>query len=186
MRKALDFFYGAALAGTCLAMVTIASLVLVQVAGRVLDQLLVLLGQPRLGIAVPSLAEFGGYLFGVAAFLALAPALRSATHIRVTLLLRALGPRSDRLMTGGAIVVALALTGFVTWAMGVQSWASYQRGAMSYGMVPIRLWIPQTLMTLGLALLAVALIDELVALIRHGAAAFRTAERDRDIIDGGH
>lgn len=186
MRKALDFLYGAALLGTCLAMVTIATLVFVQVMGRVLDQVLVMLGQARLGLAVPSLAEIGGYLFGVAAFLALAPALRSATHIRVTLVLRALGPRADRVMTAVVILIALGLTGFITWAMGVQAVASYQRGSMSYGMLPIRLWMPQGLMTLGLALLAIALVDELLALIRNGTAPFRRIEQNRDIIDGGH
>ncbi|MFC7704674.1 TRAP transporter small permease [Plastorhodobacter daqingensis] len=186
MRKALDYLYGAALFGTCAAMVAIAALVFTQVLGRALDQVLVALGQARLGLSVPSLGEIAGYLFGVAAFLALAPTLRSATHIRVTLVLRAFGPAGDRFMTGLVILIALGLTGFITWAMGMQAMTSFQRGSMSYGMLPIRLWIPQGLMTLGLVIFAIALLDELIALLRNGTAAFRDIERGRDITEGGH
>ncbi|MFD1910602.1 TRAP transporter small permease [Halodurantibacterium flavum] len=186
MRKALETLYGAALAGTCIALATIALLVFLQVSGRALDQVLVALGQPRLGLSVPSLAEIGGYLSGVAAFLALGPALRSASHIRVTLVLRAFGPRGDRIATALVLLVALGLALFMVRAMGAQALTSYQRGSMSYGMLPVSLWIPQGLMVLGLAIFVLALLDELVTLIRRGTAPFRDIERNREITEGGH
>jgi TRAP-type C4-dicarboxylate transport system permease small subunit len=99
MRKALDTLYGAAMVGACLSMVAIATLVFIQVAGRVIDRGLALMGLPRWGISIPSLAEIGGFLFVAGATLALAYTLRAAGHVRVTLLLRLVGPAGNRALT---------------------------------------------------------------------------------------
>lgn len=186
MRKALDALYGAALVGACLAMVVIATLVFVQVISRVLDRIVVFFGMPRYGFIVPSLAEIGGFLFVAAAFLALPATLRAAGHVRVTLVLRYLGAAGDRIMTGLVLLVALGLTIFATWAVTVQTIASYSRGSVSYGIIAIPLWLPQAVMTLGLVLFAVALLDEFVSVLRGGEPAFRETERNREITEGGH
>jgi TRAP-type C4-dicarboxylate transport system permease small subunit len=93
MRKALDALYAGALVGACLAMVAIAALVFLQVGGRVVDRMLTWFGASRIGFAVPSLTEIGGFLFVAAVFLALPATLRAAGHVRVTLALRVLGER---------------------------------------------------------------------------------------------
>ncbi len=186
MRKALDALYGAALVGACLAMVVIATLVFIQVMARVLDRIVVFLGMPRYGFIIPSLAEIGGFLFVAAVFLALPATLRSAGHVRVTLVLRYLGAAGDRVMTVLALLVALGLMAFATWAVTIQTIASYNRGSVSYGIIAIPLWLPQAVMTVGLILFVVALLDELVAILRGGDAAFREAERNREVTEGGH
>ncbi|MCO6390151.1 TRAP transporter small permease subunit [Aliihoeflea aestuarii] len=186
MRKALDALYGAALVGACLSMILIASLVFLQVLARLLDRVVMLFGMPRFGFIVPSLAEIGGFLFVASAFLALPAALRSAGHVRVTLALRYLGARGDRIMTGFVLLVALALAVFATWSIGALTMSSYTRGSLSYGLVAIALWIPQAVMTTGLGILVIALVDELLAVLRGGDAAFRTIERNREIDEGAH
>lgn len=186
MRKTLDTLYSAALVGACLAMIVIAVLVFVQVVARVVDRAAVLVGAPRFGFAIPSLAEIGGFLFVASAFLALPAALRAAGHVRVTLLLRRLSPAGDRVMTALVLVVALGLTIFATWAIGVLTFSSFQRASVSYGIIAIPLWIPQAIMTTGMVIFTVALLDELLTLLRGGEAAFRTAERTREATDGGH
>ncbi|MHB2266535.1 TRAP transporter small permease [Aliihoeflea sp. PC F10.4] len=185
MRKALDALYSAALFVACLSMVLIASLVFIQVLARIVDRVAVTLGMARFGFIIPSLAEIGGFLFVASAFLALPAALRAAGHVRVTLVLRFLSERGDRIATAFVLLVAFGLTLFATWAIGGQTLASYQRGSVSYGLIAIALWIPQAVMTSGLAILAVALADELVTLLRGGEAAFRLAERNREIGEGG-
>jgi len=186
MRKALDALYGAALVGACLAMVVIATLVFIQVLARVLDRIVVLFGMPRYGFIIPSLTEIGGFLFVAAVFLALPATLRSAGHVRVTLVLRYLSVGGDRVMTVLALLVALGLTAFATWAVTIQTIASYNRGSVSYGIIAIPLWLPQAVMTAGLILFVVALLDELVATLRGGEAAFRVAEQNREATEGGH
>jgi TRAP-type C4-dicarboxylate transport system permease small subunit len=183
MRKALDALYGAALVGACLAMTAIASLVFLQVLGRIIDRLATWFGLGRIGLAIPSLAEIGGFLFVAAAFLALPYTLRAAGHIRVTLALRFLGPTGDRIATVTVLVAGLGLAAFAAWNVGLQSLASWQRGSVSYGLIPIALWIPQAVMTTGLGLLALALLDELAAALR-GEPAFREAERSRETGEG--
>lgn len=186
MRKALDALYGAALVGACLAMVVIATLVFIQVMARVVDRIVVFFGMPRYGFIIPSLAEIGGFLFVASAFLALAATLRSAGHVRVTLMLRYFGPAGDRVMTVLVLLAALGLATFASWAVGVQTFASWQRGSVSYGIMAIPLWIPQAIMTSGIVIFAVALLDELVAILRGGEAAFRATERNREATEGGH
>jgi len=186
MRKALDGLYGGALAAACLAMVTIASLVFIQVLGRMTDRVADWLGLGRFGFAVPSLAEFGGFLFVAAAFLALPYTLRAAGHVRVTLILRFLPPAADRWMTALVLLVATGLMCFAAWFMGWQTVASYERGSVSYGLIPIPLWLPQAVMSLGIVIFVVALVDELVAVLRGEGAAFRTAELEREQAEGYH
>ncbi len=186
MRKALDLLYRGALAGACLAMIVIAALVFIQVLARVLDRIVVFFGMQRYGFIIPSLAEIGGFLFVAAAFLALAATLRSAGHVRVTLMLRYFGAETDRIMTLLVLIVAIALTGFALWAVGTQTLASYARASVSYGILAIPLWIPQAVMTAGIGIFAIALVDELVAVLRGGDAAFRVAELSREAGEGGH
>lgn len=186
MRKALDALYGAALAGACLSMIAIAALVFVQVMARVVDIVAVFLGMPRYGFIIPSLAEIGGFLFVASAFLALPATLRAAGHVRVTLLMRWFGPRGDRIMTFLVLLVAIGLTAFALWSVWLLTWASFVRGSLSIGIVAIPLWIPQGVMTAGLAIFGLALVDELVAMLRGGEPAFRTVENGREASEGGH
>ncbi len=186
MRKALDALYGAALFGACAAMVAIASLVLVQVLGRLADRIGSFLGLGRFGFAVPSLAEIGGFLFVAAAFLALPATFRAAVHVRVTLLVGWAGPRTDRFLTALALVVALGLTAYASWTVGGQALASFERGSVSFGLIAISLWIPQVVMTAGLVILAIAILDDLVAVLTGGEAQFRQVERSRAVGEGGH
>lgn len=186
MRKALDALYGVSLIGACLSMVLIATLVSLQVLGRVADRLAVLLGGARYGFAIPSLAEIGGFLFVSSAFLALPAALRSAGHVRVTLALRLFGDRGDRVMSIFVLAIGLCLAAFAAWAIGVQTLASFERGSVSYGLVPIALWIPQAVMTLGLAVFVIALLDELVTALSGHEPAFRQVEKQRETGEGAH
>ncbi len=180
MRKALDTLYGAALAAACLAMIAIAALVLVQVTGRMLDRALVWAGASRLGIAVPSLAEIGGFLFVASSTLALPATLRAAGHVRVTLLLRLMGPVGNRVLSALVLAVALGLAVFATWHIGLRALDTWTMGRVSYGLIRIPLWVPQAVMTTGFVVFCIALADELIAALRGHDPAFRAEERRRE------
>jgi TRAP-type C4-dicarboxylate transport system permease small subunit len=186
MRKALDALYGAALVGACLAMIIIVVLVFAQVLGRVVDRIAVLFGFERFGFLVPSLAEIGGFLFVATAFLALPSTLRAAGHVRVTLLLRNLRPAADRAATVLILLTSVAMAAFASWSVTMQTLASYHRGSLSFGIIPVPLWVPQGIMTIGIVLFTVALLDELIAALRGGEARFRETERHREVAEGGH
>jgi len=186
MRRALDLVYAAALVASAAALVLIAVLVLLQIGGRILDRTLLAVDQPAVGFQVPSLAEIGGFLFVGAAFLALPATLKSAGHVRVTMLAQTLPPRAAHAVTVAVLAVALALAVFATWHSGLQAIDSWAFSSVSFGMVRVPLWIPQGVMTLGLGLFALALADELVTALAGGTPAFQSAEARRGVDAGGH
>ncbi len=186
MRRALDLTYAAALAASAIALVTIAVLVFIQILGRILDRALLALGREVIGLQVPSLAEIGGFLFVAAAFLALPATLRAAGHVRVTMLARALPALLAKALTVLVLAAALGLAGFATWHSWLQVLDSWQFNSVSFGMIPIPLWIPQGAMTVGLALFALALADELITALRGKTPAFAAAETGRSLDEAGH
>lgn len=179
MRKALDGLYASALGAACMAMVAIAALVLVQILARVLDRALVIAGASPLGFSIPSLSDFGGFLFVAAATLALPATLRSGGHVRVSLLLALGGPALKRALTLLALLAALGLGFFAAWHSGAQAMDAWRFNSVSFGMVRVPLWIPQGVMTLGLGLLVLAVADELMTALRGQPPAFQRAEEAR-------
>ncbi|WP_212523311.1 TRAP transporter small permease [Actibacterium sp. MT2.3-13A] len=179
MRRLLDRLYDAALALAALTFAAIAVLVLIQIAGRLIDRAARAIGAPPPGLTVPSLAEIGAFLFIGAVFLGLAGTLRAGGHVRVTLLTRAMAPGAARLLGLAVTLCAVGLAGFATWSSAVQTLDSWRFGSLSYGMVKVPLWLPQGVMTLGLALLGVALLDAMAALARGETPAHEQAEAAR-------
>ena len=176
MRRALDTLYAGALWASALCLAAIAMLVGAQLAGRIVDGTLALVGLPRTDFVVLSLAEICGYLLGAASFLALAGTLKAGAHIRVTMALGALNERLRRFAEIWAFALALAAAIYMTWHLASFGWYSYQFGDVSSGVIRVPLWVPQAAMTLGAAILTIALADELVRVIRLGRPSFRAAE----------
>lgn len=185
MRRLFDGIYAAGLVGACLCMVAIAGLVGAQVGGRILDRALIWAGGTPIGLQVPSLAEIGGFLFVAAAFLALPATLRSGAHVRVTVLANLLAGPAARALSALVLAGALALAVWAAWHLGAQALDSWQFNTMSFGRVRVPLWIPQTVMTAGMVLFAVALADELIATLRGEMPAHRRAETERTRAEEG-
>ena len=164
MRRALDALYrvSGVVAAACLAL--IACLVLAQIVGR------------AAGVLVPGADDLASYALVATSFLALAYTLKAGGHIRVALLLRRLPPRPRRLAELGALALGSAITLYFAWFAIELTWLSWRFGDMSQGVLPIPLWLPQSVMTAGLIIFAVALIDELVLVLKGGLAGYQEAE----------
>lgn len=177
MRRILDRTYDTALWAAAATFAAIAVLVLAQILGRLTDRAARALDLAPPGLTIPSLAEFGAFLFVGAVFLGLAGTLQAGAHVRVKLLVRALPPNAARGL--GALVCAGAagLAAFATWSSALQVADSLRFDTVSYGTIPIPLALPQGVMTAGLAIFCVALIDACATLARGGQAAFDAAER---------
>ena len=180
MRAALDRLYASALALSAAAFAAIAVLVLIQILGRLADRIARWIGAPPPGITIPSLAEIGGFLFLAAVCLGLAGTFVGGGHVRVSLLTHALPRRASRAVSMLIAALGGGLAAFATWSSWTQALDSWAFASVSYGMIRIPLWIPQGAMTLGLALLCLALIDTLVVLARGGTPPVEHGET------GGH
>ncbi|GGG28146.1 membrane protein [Caldovatus sediminis] len=159
MRRALDRLYlgAAVLAGMCL--VAIAVLVVAQIAGRLA------------GVFIRGLDQLSGYLLAAATFLALAHTFATGGHIRVELLLERLPPRSRRAVNLACLLLATAVIGYFAWHAVVTTWQSYEFMEVTVGLLAVPLWIPQSVMAIGLCIMFVAVADALVTALDRRAPA---------------
>ncbi|MGE5118152.1 MAG: TRAP transporter small permease [Betaproteobacteria bacterium] len=150
MRRLLDGLYDAAAALAALCMVGLLAMVLLAILGR------------QLHFDLQGSDAYAGYLMAASGFLALAHTFRRGEHIRVTLLLGALkgGPRRALELWALAAGGALALL-FAGYSIRL-AWQSYRFHDISTANDATPLWIPQLAMAAGTAILAIALLDELV------------------------
>jgi TRAP-type C4-dicarboxylate transport system permease small subunit len=159
VRKLLDSAYRFAGYAAAVSLVLIFSLVLMQVGARLVDSAMRLAGLPPLGLIVPSIAEICGFLLAAASFLALAYTLTIGGHIRVGILVERLPQGARRILETATGAAAALLAGYFTYAVGELALKSWRFNDVSYGFVPVPLWLPQAVMAIGLGLLAIALID---------------------------
>jgi TRAP-type C4-dicarboxylate transport system permease small subunit len=175
MRRALDTLYAAALWASALCLLAIASLVGLQLAARLIDGTLALLHLPRTDFVILSLAEICGYLLATASFLALAATLKAGAHIRVTMVLHAVG-RARRFAELWAFGVATLVSAYMTWQLANFAYVSFLFHEVSPGVIRVALGYPQAAMALGAAILTIALADECVTVWRRGSPSFQQAE----------
>ncbi len=167
MRAALELLYRASGLAAGFFLVAIGALTAVQILGRLL------------GFAAYSFDDFAGFSMAASSFLGLAYTLRANEHIRMTLVLHHTRPALRRALEIVCLVVATFLVGLFAWFTCDMTFTSYQLGDLSQGLVPVPLWIPQSGMALGLAVLAVAFVDDLVAVLRGRPTSYARAEAQR-------
>lgn len=156
------YFGGAVLAAICL--ILIALLTLAQVVGR------------YLGMMIIDAGEIAGYAMAASIFLALAYTLREGGHIRVSLLLTHVGPKFRHALEVWCLFAFSALAVFMAISCIGFVWDSYRFGDVSTGMLVIPLWIPQSPMALGTVLLATALIEQTISVLRGHTPVYETKE----------
>lgn len=164
MRAGLTLLYRVAEGLGAVCLVLIAILILANIAAR------------NLGYVVRGLDEFAMYFMAASYFLMLAPALRRGSHIRVGIVIDRLRGTTRRAFEILCLVTGSALAVYFAWWWALMTWDSYDFGDVSQGVVPIPLWIPQGVMGLGLAALAVALLDDLAAVLRGRPASYENAD----------
>jgi TRAP-type C4-dicarboxylate transport system permease small subunit len=150
VRRALDRLYDAAAWLAAASLVATLAMVLVAIAGRLLN------------FHLPGTDAYAGYAMASAGFLALAHTLKRGEHIRVTLVVERLHGRARRaleLWALGAGVVLAALFAWYSIRLAYQSWDFHD---ISTANDATPLWIPQLTMAAGTLVLLVALVDELV------------------------
>lgn len=116
----------------------------------------------QIGVNIPAGDEFTAWCMAAMAFLGLAHTFKSGDMIRVGLLTERLTGRTKQAFEVGALGIALAFTAYFTWYAIGFTYYSWLTNDVAQGVVPVKLWIPQMGYCTGLALLTVAILDELV------------------------
>jgi TRAP-type C4-dicarboxylate transport system permease small subunit len=166
IRRGLDGLYLVSGVIAALCLIAILFLIVVQMAAR------------WTGEVFPGAPDYAGYAMAAASFLAFASALNRGSHIRVSVLLNAVGPGMRRLIDIWCFAIGTAIAWyFVYFAQKFVYW-SWKFKDISQGQDKSPLWIPQSLMLIGAVILAIALTDNLLHLIFKGENRIK-----RDIID---
>lgn len=168
MRSILEAIYRLSGVAAGLFLVLIGVLSLLQISGRLL------------GFAAHSFDEYAGYCMAASTFLGLTWTFRCNEHIRLALLLERTRGGMRRAMEILCLATALAIIGFFAWSTIEMTWTSFTLKEPSQGLVPILLWIPQSSMALGLAVMALALLDDLIAVIAGNKTSYQASVAPTD------
>lgn len=155
VRRVLDTLYliGGYIGALCL--VTILVLITAQMVAR------------WTGLTIPGASSYAGYAMAGASFMAFAYALNSGAHIRVSLLLGALGRWRRWGEVWCLLIGALVATFMLRYAYDAVYWSRFL-GDVSQGQDATPLWIPQMVMVAGSGLLALCLWDNLIRMVFTG------------------
>ena len=167
MRKALDWSYDAAgyLAAFCVFGIFV--LMIAQTLMRELEM--------KTGGTDDLVAWFCAASF----FLAMAHTFRHGDFVRVTLLLERMGTGTRHAFELGSLAIATVFTGYLAWWSVRYVQESWQYKEMSTGVVVVPIWIPQLSFSVGAVHLFIAVVDQLVVVVRGARPLYVTAAEER-------
>jgi len=157
LRRLLDGLYLAGGMIAALALVSILAIIVAQMIAR------------WTGLIFPGAANYAGYAMASASFFAFAHAMGRGAHIRVSILLNALG-RHRRWLEVWCFAIGAALTWYLSYYAIKAVYWSHKLHDVSQGQDATPLWIPQSAMAAGAVLLAIAMTDHLVRVLFLGSS----------------
>ena len=156
LRRTLDLLYDISGVAAALCLIAILALIVVQMLAR------------WTGEVFPGAPDYAGYAMAAASFLAFANALNHGAHIRVSLLLNALGEGPRRIVNIWCFGIGTLIAWYFVYYAYRFVYFSWKFKDISQGQDRTELWIPQSLMLFGAVVLAIALTDHLLSLIFKG------------------
>ncbi|UUZ74094.1 TRAP transporter small permease subunit [Polaromonas sp. JS666] len=148
----------AALGALCIALICV--LMVAQSLGR------------QFGITTGAVNDIVSWLCAAAAFFTMAHAFKHGDFVRVTLLLEQLQPRGRRALELASLFVAVCAVGYLAYWACRFTYQSWEFNELAQGLLPLPIWIPQSSFALGSVLLLIAVVDELVIVLRGGVPTF--------------
>lgn len=119
------------------------------------------------------------WLCAASAFLALGYTFRHGDLVRVSLLINRLPPRGRHSAEVACLSAALVVVAYIAWASISFAYESWKFGELAQGLIQIPIWIPQLSLVAGALILAVAVLDELLAVLRGDKPSYQLAEEER-------
>ncbi|HTD90779.1 MAG TPA: TRAP transporter small permease [Burkholderiales bacterium] len=167
LRRTLDGLYDASGIAAAICLAGICVLMLAQALAR------------EAGYLLRGADDISAWLCAASAFLALAHTFRKGELIRVGLWVERLNPPARRRAEIVALSAAALCTGYMAWAIARFVFESWKFNEVAQGLIKIPIWIPQLSLVLGALILWIAVIDELVTVVRGAKPAYQVAEETR-------
>jgi TRAP-type C4-dicarboxylate transport system permease small subunit len=102
----------------------------------------------------------------------MAHAFKHGDFVRVTLMLEHLSEGQRRVMEVLSLLIGTVAVGFLAWSACLFTYESWEFNDLAQGLLPLPLWIPQLSFALGSILLWIAVIDELIIVVRGGLPTY--------------
>ena len=131
------------------------------------------------GILVRGADDIVSWLCAAAAFLALGHTFRHGELVRVGLWIHRLGARGRRLMEIWALTVTALFGAYMLWAASRFIYESWKFNEVAQGLIKVPIWIPQLSFLVGLLIFFIAVLDELVTVLRNEKPAYQLADEAR-------
>ncbi len=131
------------------------------------------------GVRTGAVNDLVAWSCAAASFFAMAHAFKHGDFVRVTLLLDNVGPRLRRTLEIASLAVGSVSVAYLTWSAWRFTYESFVFDELAQGLLPVPMWIPQSSFALGSLLLLVAVVDELVLVLRGARPTFVTAVEER-------
>jgi TRAP-type C4-dicarboxylate transport system permease small subunit len=129
----------------------------------------------QFAINIPAGDDFASWAMAAMAFLGLAHTFKRGEMIRVGLLLEKLHGRTKQVAEIVALTVALAFILYFTRHALQMTYDSWRFNDQATGVLAVPLWIPQLGFAGGLVILSIALVDELVNVLRGNRPSYERA-----------
>src|SRR5262245_5134576 len=131
------------------------------------------------GVLVRGADDIVAWLCAAASFLALGHTFRHGELVRVGLWLDHLGPRGRRIMEIFALGITALFVAYMLWAVCSFIYDSWKFNEVAQGLIKVPIWIPQTTFLVGVIIFFVAILDELILVLRGEKPAYQVAEEER-------
>ena len=131
------------------------------------------------GVMIRGADDITSWLCAASAFFALGHTFRHGELVRVGLFIDRLGVAKRRWAEVLALSITALFVGYMAWAVTKFVWESWKFNEVAQGLIRIPIWIPQMSFVVGVLIFLVAILDELVTVVRGGKPAYQVAEEDR-------
>jgi TRAP-type C4-dicarboxylate transport system permease small subunit len=131
------------------------------------------------GVRTGAVNDVVAWCCAAASFFAMAHAFKHGDFVRVTLLLDAVPAATRRALELAALTIGTVAVGYLAWWACRFTYDSWRFNELAQGLLPIPIWVPQSSFALGALLLLVAMVDELILVLRGGRPTFVTAVEER-------
>jgi TRAP-type C4-dicarboxylate transport system permease small subunit len=120
----------------------------------------------ELNVRTGAVNDVVAWFCAAAAFFTMAHAFKHGDFVRVTLLLESTSDRTRRALEIMALAIGSLAVGYLAWWACKFTYESWEFNDIAQGLLPLPLWIPQLSFALGSLLLWVAMLDELILVLR--------------------
>ncbi len=166
LRRALDALYLFAGYAAGAFLVLVFAIMMVMSVGR------------QFSLNIPAGDDIASWCMAAMAFLGLAHTFKRGEMIRVGLMMERLQGRAKQVAEVTALAIATAFILYYTRHAVQMTYDSLRFNDMAQGVLAVPLWIPQLGFTGGLAILSIALIDEMVNVLRGNRPSYEQGSPD--------